>query len=313
MRSRRLVAAALLAAMLGAYAPPSLAAPPSPPSAAAELKKKGDDAMDSLQYDEAIADYTKAYELSSDPALLYNRGRVYQARSQYPEALADIERFEREASPDLQKRVPQLASLLADLKSKVSTITVQCNVSGAHVLVRSQEIGTTPIDKPLQVNAGAATPIEVLAEGYEPYRKEVDLPGDTTTPIDATLVPKTKTGTLVVKTSQGPATIAIDGKILGNAPVEATLLAGQHAISVTSDKYKDVKTTAIVTLGQKREISIDLQSKPPIVAKWWFWTGVGVVLVGGVVVTYALLSEKSQPQGDQFSPSQVRGPLTTSF
>jgi tetratricopeptide (TPR) repeat protein len=52
------------------------------------LKRRGDEAMDSLQYDEAIADYSKAYAISKDPVFLYNRGRVYQARDRYPEALA---------------------------------------------------------------------------------------------------------------------------------------------------------------------------------------------------------------------------------
>src|SRR5437899_856477 len=57
------------------------------------LKKRGDDAMDSLRYADALAAYSEAYSLSKDPALLYNKGRADQALGDYPSALQELERF----------------------------------------------------------------------------------------------------------------------------------------------------------------------------------------------------------------------------
>src|SRR5689334_8802118 len=68
---------------------------PAPEEPGAAFKRQGDEAMDALHYDEAIAAYTKAYEVGNMPAALYNRGRAHQARGQYVLALADIERFAR--------------------------------------------------------------------------------------------------------------------------------------------------------------------------------------------------------------------------
>jgi hypothetical protein len=38
----------------------------------------------------------------------------------------------------------------------------------------------------------------------------------------------------------------------------------------------------------------DLEASPPVYKRWWFWTGVGVLVAGGVV-TGVLLSQKSAP------------------
>src|SRR3954468_19469802 len=62
-------------------------------------KARGDRAMDGLHFDEALEAYTHAYELGHDPAVLYNRSRLQQARGDYPKALEDLQMFDREASP----------------------------------------------------------------------------------------------------------------------------------------------------------------------------------------------------------------------
>ena len=44
----------------------------------------------------------------------------------------------------------------------------------------------------------------------------------------------------------------------------------------------------------------------PITARWWFWTGIGVIVVGAAtaVTVYALTTERSAPTGN-FSPGQL--------
>src|SRR5262245_56384611 len=71
-------------------------------SRAAELKKKGDDAMVSLRYGDALAAYEEASALVDDPALLYNRGRALQGLGQFPEALEQLEAFQAKAPPELK-------------------------------------------------------------------------------------------------------------------------------------------------------------------------------------------------------------------
>ena len=149
------------------------------------LKARGDAAMDAHHYDDAISAYTRAYETSSDPVFLYNRGRAHEARGEYVLAFDDLDRFKKTAAPDLRARVPKLDQLLADVSSRVSTLELTCSVEGARVLVAGREIGTTPL--PATRLAAAHAILEIVAEGHAPYKKEIDLRGGATTIIDATL------------------------------------------------------------------------------------------------------------------------------
>ena len=132
--------------------------------------------MDALRFDAALSAYERAYELSHDPALLYNEGRAYQARGENPRALERLEQFAREAPLELKARVPGLATLLADLRLHVAAVDLHCDVDGARVLLGGREVGVTPLAAPAKIDAGRF-PLEVLAEGYYPYSKRVDLQG----------------------------------------------------------------------------------------------------------------------------------------
>ena len=281
-----------------------------PQARADALKMRGDDAMDSLHYDDAIAAYQQAYALSSNPALLYNLGQVFRARGQYPDALEQLGRFEREASSDLKLRVPALAALLAEVRGKVALLSITANITGARVLVRNQVVGGTPMSAPLKLNAGAAA-IDVVADGYFPFHVDANLPGGATTVVAAVLQQKATSGVLSVKTNAGGGggAVFVDGKSVGRAPLEIVVSAGPHDIIVRREAFEDTQTSAVVVAGQRRDVEVDLDRKPPITSKWWFWTGVGVAVLGGVAVTYALLTEKKAGTGDQFQPGQVSGPL----
>lgn len=274
---------------------------------AAELKKTGDKAMDALRYDDAIQAYTDAYALSRDPTVIYNRGRVHQARADYPLALDDIERFEKDASPELRARVPKLAPLLAELRAKVASVTIRCETAGARVLLRDKVVGETPIAAPIRTNAGPAV-IEVTREGFKPYREETNLAGGTTTTVDVKLVPLT--AVLLVRAA-GALDVTVDGARLGKPPVETTVTPGTHRVTAEGDGVEPSSTSVVVGAGERKEVSLELEQRPGILSRWWFWTGAAVVVAAGVVLTYAALTEKSPPSGDHFSPSHVQSSLVS--
>jgi len=284
------------------------AAPASPEERAATLKKQGDAAMDALRYDEAIDAYTQAYALSPDPALLYNSGRVHQARGEWPAALADLERFSHDATPELRQRVPKLDELLAEARGHVATVTITSNVDGARVLVRKTQVGTTPIPSPLQLDSGPAT-VEVLAEGFFDWRRELELKGGATTVLVAQLGTKSTSGILRVSALTPGTRVRIDEAPASSAPAEAIVLAGVHRVVIHADGYDDLETNVVVGAGETKEVTLEPEKRPALTSRWWFWTGVGVVVVAGATVTYALLTSKPADKGDQFQPGQVSAPL----
>jgi hypothetical protein len=291
-----------IAARANAGDPP----PPRSDDAAAE-KQRGDQAMDALRFDEALEAYTHSYELGRDPAVLYNRGRLYQARSDYPKALQDLETFERDAPPALRAKVPKLAELIADVRSHVATLTLKCNVAGARVLIRGKDVGTTPLDA-LRINAGPAK-IEISSPDHAPYVSETSLLGGSSTTLDVALVAKEAMGTLVVS-ADGPATIVVDGEQVGVAPVEVLRMPGTHKVVIKRAATDDVETSAVLVAGARREVHFDAPPKKPLTSQWWFWAGTGAIVVGAAVtIFFVSRTEKSPADGDGFSPSRVSGPL----
>lgn len=281
----------------------------SPAAQAGALKRKADAEMDLLHYADALESYTAAYELTHDPALLYNRARVLEALERFSEALEALERFGSEASPELRARVPKLKELMADLSGRLTKLTVNCTVPNARVIVRDKVVATTPVNGPIRINAGAAD-LEVVAEGYAPFRKHIELPNAGELVVDVTLIARDAKGQLVVASTPIGADVKVDGKPFGRAPAEAQLAPGNHIIVVSLDGFREQKTSAVIVEGERKRVDVSLEAKPGITQTWWFWTGIGVVVVSATVATlvYALTTERSAGRGD-IAPGQVAGPL----
>jgi hypothetical protein len=278
----------------------------------AKLKAAADSAMDNLRYADALDGYQKAYAASHDARFLYNMGRALGALGEYPQAVEQLERFRIDAPADLKSRVPQLEQLIADFKRHVSTLTVRCNVEGARVLLRDKEIGRTPLAE-VKVNAGPAV-VEVDADGYEPKKQNVELPGGDRIEVPFELVKASPTGILVVRSTPAATSVLVDGKGLGGTPLETSLLPGSHALLLSREGYRDLTTRAVVERGMRRELDFKLEKTPGVLTRWWFWTVVGVVVAGAVAGTVTAFMcanttacERSADFGS-IDPQQVRGP-----
>jgi hypothetical protein len=274
---------------------------------AAKLKRDGDAAMVALRHDEALEAYSQAYEILRDPALLYNRGRALEGLGRFPEALEQLEAFDAQAPAQLKARVPALTELLAEVRARIATLTLSCNIEGARILVGDRVVGTTPLAGPLKLNAGP-TQVQVEAEGYIPFRSTVELPGGGALAVDARLSPRSRKGILVVRSSVTGARVTIDGHSVGNVPAETSLSAGTHRILVESDGYIAASMSALIVAGDRKQVDVALNPAQPIVTRWWFWTGIGAVVVAGAVLTSVLLKEGAADEGT-IPPRQVSAPF----
>jgi hypothetical protein len=285
----------------------------TPTSEAAALKQEGNNAMAGLRPSDALAAYRKAYAISPEPALLYNIGHALEAVGDFPGALAQYEEFRRVAPAELRARVPRLDDVILDMRGRVTLVTIHCNVRGARVLVRDIAVGEVGADGVLtQAFASGPAKIEVSSEGYVPYVKEANFERGKSSTLDIDLVSKAHAGVLAIATSPVAGTVLVDGKVIGQAPVEDTVPAGAHRIVVRHEGYPDTETQAIAELGQTKHVTINLEKSPPIVTRWWFWTGVGVVVAGAAVLTYAAVTSKS-PSTGTIPPGQAQVPLSLRF
>ena len=308
MRSHAL---ALLIAASHLVVAPVLAAPPkvAPAAAtdeAATLKKQGDDAMLDLRYEDALAAYAKSYALRANPALHYNRARALEALGRYVEALDAYEAFQKEAPPELLAKVPGLKEHVDGVRHRVTEITLTVNVPGARVMLRNVMLGAAPFEHSIRVNAGKAT-LEVSAEGYETHHRELELKGGEKLTLEIELKAKQTGGMLVIK-SDPPSSVAIDGVAKGMSPLEAVVPAGSHTVTLSRSGYATRTSTVVVVVGDKKTVDLSLEAEKGMTSKWWFWTGVGVVVVGAAVTTTALLMTRDAGKGD-IDPGRVSAPL----
>jgi hypothetical protein len=278
---------------------------------AAEIKKRGDEAMESGRPADALTAYTEAYALSKDPALLFNKGRALQALGEYPQALNELDAFDKTAPPDLKSRVPGLAKLIDGVKQKVTTITITCDVDRAQIRLRDRTIGRCPMIEPIVVNAGKGR-LEVTADGYFPWTRDLDLPAGGTGSFEVHLSSKATMGIIVVKSNVANTVVSIDGKPIGQVPAEANLDAGTHEVTLSHEGYEQAKRSAVVFAGERRELDVPMQAEASILKKWWFWTAAGVVVLTGVAVVVIATSEKS-PEPGTVPPGVVKGGLTLGF
>jgi hypothetical protein len=302
----------------GKAQPPAAPAPPPPPAPtpaapqdpdpaarARDLKKSGDVAMDSLRFGDAYAAYSDTYAITLDPALLYNMGRALQALNRFPEALSKLESFDAMASAELKSKVPRLAGLIADMRKRVSTVTVKSNVNGARILVRNTVVGKAPLDTPLKLVAGKAE-VEVEADGYFPFRDVVDLPGGGSLLIDARLFSRTTNGIVSVRASAPGSEVYVGEKRAGIAPIEMNVARGTHKIVIRNPDYRDFETSVVVAAGERKEVSATLLP-PSIASRWWFWTSIGAGLAAGAAITVIVLTEGPPDRGD-IDPGQITAP-----
>lgn len=272
---------------------------------AAHLKSAADVLMDQDRYADAVVLYQRAYELSSDPALLYNQGRAFEALGDYPTALEKLEIFDRDASPAVRARVPGLKELIADLRGRIATIVVRTNAPAARLLVRQKDEGIINAEKRLSTRAGPAS-IEVDADGFETFRRDLELSAGAVVVVEANLTPKKRDALVVVRTAPS-VDILFDGKALGRSPLQVRAAPGSHELVARGDGYYEQRIPMTLALGDRRDIELEMKSTPGIASRWWFWTGIGVLVAGGVATAIVLTTEKPHSTGS-FNPGSVSGP-----
>lgn len=283
------------------------ASPTAAEREAQQLREKGNRAMTGLHYREALKLYQEAYDRTHDPALLYNMARANESLENFPEAAGLMERFFRDSTPAIRSQIAGVDALREELRLRVTTLSLSVSPAGARVLLRGRELGQAPFAPRLRVSSGEAR-VEALLDGHEPFSQVVQLRGGEEQSLEIKLVPRDRTALLSVRSQPEGAQLSIDQKPVGMSPVEVPLEAGTYKLSLTKDGFLPLVTQVQLEAGQRRELTLSLERKAPLTSRWWFWTGLGVVVVSGAVVTYALLTERQPPSGT-IEPGRVQNAL----
>jgi hypothetical protein len=280
----------------------------APADSADEEKRKGDESMLALRYEEALGHYRSAFEASHNPAILYNMGRAYEGLADFPRALDALEQFSDKAPPELKARVPKLDELLRDVRGHVATVVVSAPVDDAEIRLGERVVGRTKAGQViLRVNAGKQH-LLVTKEGYFPFEREIALVGGRIETVDASLAIRATSGLLHVTSPVIGAAVSLDGKPVGTVPAESALAPGAHRVALTRDGYDPAEASVVIAAGERRELDVPMAKQASILGKWWFWTAVAVVAAGATATVIALTTERS-PDSGTIPPGQVKAEL----
>jgi hypothetical protein len=68
------------------------------------------------------------------------------------------------------------------------------------------------------------------------------------------------TGSVLIETRPTGATVSIDGKVMGTAPMRVPeLSAGSHSVRVSLAGHKTLTTTVVVRAGQQTPLKLSLE------------------------------------------------------
>jgi len=105
----------------------------------------------------ALAEMQRAYDLAPTYKVLYNLGQVARTARDYALALHTFRRYLADGGDELSKtRRAQVRKEIKELETYVSAVTVDVDVAGATIHLDDVEVGVSPLDEPVMVNAGRA-------------------------------------------------------------------------------------------------------------------------------------------------------------
>ncbi|HEY5284078.1 MAG TPA: hypothetical protein VIM14_14895 [Polyangia bacterium] len=185
---------------------------------AVELYREG-------SYEGALAEFSKAYEISPSYLVLYNLAQTQYALHDFVGAYKSLMQYMAEGGSDIPTdRRAQVDEMTVRLVGRIAHVQISTNVTGADIRIDNVSVGTSPLPGPVPINVGtrkvsAIKPgspeaVRVLTvAGREELKIElrIDLPAVATTKVtQGTASPSTP---LVAK-AQSPATPSRTGLVV---------------------------------------------------------------------------------------------------
>jgi tetratricopeptide (TPR) repeat protein len=127
--------------------------------------------------DAALAEFNKAYQLSSNYKVLYNIGGVQAERRDYVAALRAYEEYLKQGNDELSpERREDVARDIKTLRNRVAEVTITTNAAGAQLLVDGASAGELHANAPVLINSGIRR-LQLRKAGYLPDDRSVTLAG----------------------------------------------------------------------------------------------------------------------------------------
>ncbi len=182
----------------GAPAPPAKADSADPVERARVHYERGIQLFNEENYDAALFEFDRAYELAPSYKILYNMGRIQRQQNNYAAAARSYSRYLREGGAAVSpERRAEVESEMATLSPRIASVKVTVNIDGADVYaddipvctatIESSCVGKSPLRAAIMVNGGRHK-ITATKQGYAPATALVSVVGSDSVDVKLDLV-----------------------------------------------------------------------------------------------------------------------------
>lgn len=286
----------LLSASLAFGAPPTQAAVRE----AGKHFQRGITLFNEADYNAALVEFKRAYEIAPNPHVLYNVGQTNYQLQNYAAAIEAFELYLAEAQQATHRG--EVESVLETLRSRVGRLEITANVPDAEVSIDDQPIGRTPFAKPLLVSVGRRK-VVATAEGRAPISRYVEVASGETLPLALTFVAPAAPDASGAPAGQPPGPrVAVEGR-------EGVTGPAWHTIALVSTGVLGAGTIAagVLAFTADRDVADkrdsypldrselkDAQSRTRTFALATDVLGAATLVAGGAAL-YLTLTRKDEP------------------
>lgn len=292
---------------------PAPAAPPAPlrPSLAETLTgdAKSEYEGGKLLYGDgdfagALVKFQRAYELASEPRLLWNMAACEKNLRHYTKVLTLVLRYQKDGAALLtEEDRQQAADLTQAVSAFVSKLRITVNEAGAQVFVDDEAVGTTPMAEPALIDMGMRR-VRIKKDGFKDFDDPQQVSGGGEVSLSVNLEKEVHQGRLYVSAGEKDA-IAIDGQVVATGKWEGVVPSGGHTLRVTAPGMRSYQSELSIRDNEVRSVPVTLDPEARQGGSAWPWIAGGAAVVAGAAVGgYFLFKPK-----DQAAPPPVAGTL----
>lgn len=317
MRSHRAATVAILVSFSAFTFGPAARADDDPKAARDEFVR-GAQLVKDADWAGALAAFETSARLKSHPVTTYNIGACLRAMGQYTRARSSFATALEESgktpghdlSPglaeEIRRYVAELDRLLATLELVITPDEALIAIDGrpleqAPPSLSAARGGTTLVAGTLAPGPAQAAPKGHFRVVVDPGTHVITLsrPGFADAVDKQTLVPGATVerkleldrlpAQIRVTSNFTGAQVLVNEADVGLTPLQISRPAGKYHVVVKKPGFVVFDTNTSADPGQDLKVTATLrEDKPALTQRWWFWTGVGVVVAGAAVSTYAL-------------------------
>jgi hypothetical protein len=291
MKHRTSLGLAFVMIALSLASAPARADPPKPDKAQLEEAQRryqrGRELYEESDFQGALAEMRRAYDLAPSFKLLYDIGQVCFQMQDYPCALKTFTRYLNDGKGDIPAaRREEVQADVERLKGRIAYLRVTVNKPDAEIFVDDVSVGKAPLSEPVMVSAGKRK-VEARLTGAVPVARTIEVAGQ-----DTVDVPLEIAGTSPSKIPAGGESAAPPPPQKGGVPwvpwvITGGLAVGAGVVGALALSSSSDLETKLDTFGSTRGDIDAARSKTTTLA---LTTDILLGLTGAMAVTSLVLT-----------------------